>query len=253
MRNWLISIVLLILSGCVTSGTNQLQAQEKGPAYRAKLHTELGATYYSRGQYIVALKELKTALSDDSSYAPAYEVLGLVYFHFKENEKARQSFIKALSITPNNPGLLNNYGWFVCHTGSPAKAMPYFRRAWDNPLYATPEKAFDNAAFCSLKQGKTRIALGYFEQALHVQPQDVLATYQLALLYFNEADYKNSQIFLNRLFRLAGNTPQGLLLQVRLAHRKHELDEQKRFALKLIHKFPDSPQAQVVQQKYGIN
>jgi len=247
MKMGLLFLVSLMLAGCVTTASNSNQSVEQSPAYRAKLHTELGATYFSRGAYVVALHELNTAISDDEDYAPAYGMLGLVYFHFHENDKAEINFRKALTLTPNDPDLLNNYGWFVCQARDPSKSISYFRHAWENPLYATPEKAYDNGGVCALKMGNPSAADEDFHEALKANPQDAIAIYQLAELYFKQGNNTDANIFLIRLFRTVGDTPEGLWLGVRLAHREHLGKAQQAYSSRLLKEYPDSSQAKALR------
>ncbi|MFZ1810176.1 MAG: type IV pilus biogenesis/stability protein PilW, partial [Candidatus Nitrotoga sp.] len=59
---------------------------------RAKIHTELAAQYYDRGQFGVALEEVSLALQSKSDYAPAYNVRGLVRMALYEDQQADEDF-----------------------------------------------------------------------------------------------------------------------------------------------------------------
>jgi len=92
-----------LLAGCATS-QNTSQASSGSPETRfsgeenlsARLHTELGAGYYSRGQYAVALQELRIAMAADNAYAPAYSILGLVHAELREDKQAEVNFRRAV-------------------------------------------------------------------------------------------------------------------------------------------------------------
>ena len=112
------------------------------PRNRARMHTELAAAYFERGNMGVALEELRIALAADPNYAPAYNVLGLVHMDLNENPQAQQSFERALRIAPNDPDINHNYGWFLCQTGREEQSMRYFLAALKNPLYTTPQKSY---------------------------------------------------------------------------------------------------------------
>ena len=68
------------------------QPQPTPPAERARMHTDLAAGYYERGQMDVALDELKLAVTLDPNNARAYNVYGLVYTVLGEDSKAEQNF-----------------------------------------------------------------------------------------------------------------------------------------------------------------
>jgi len=78
------------------------------------LHTQLAGAYYSRGQYKIAIEEANKALSTNPSYAPAYNVLGLVYMNLHEDKLAKENFERALEIEPKDSETHNNFGWFLC-------------------------------------------------------------------------------------------------------------------------------------------
>src|SRR5439155_98792 len=85
-----------------------------GARERARIHTELAGSYYQRGNLGVALAEARTAIAADSSYAPAYNVLGLVYSDLRENGEAEGAFERSLRLNPNDPDANHNYAWFLC-------------------------------------------------------------------------------------------------------------------------------------------
>jgi type IV pilus assembly protein PilF len=114
---------LIVLAGCASDNSNapsvdtgQVIGEVSDPRNRARAHTELGAAYFERGSMAVALEELRVATSADPNYAPAHGLLGLVYMELKENALAETSFERALRLSPNDPDINHNYGWFMCNT-----------------------------------------------------------------------------------------------------------------------------------------
>src|SRR6185503_6768224 len=73
------------LSACTSqlqepsADTGQIVGEVGDPRNRARVHTELASVYYERGNYAVALDELRMATTADSSYPQAYSMYGLVY------------------------------------------------------------------------------------------------------------------------------------------------------------------------------
>ena len=110
MRTILITTLLLLAAACAgTKKPDGPNAPDTGtigdvgePRNRARVHTDLAAEYYQRGNMGVALEELRVATRADSSYAPAHSLLGLVYMDLKEQSQAAQSFERALSLAPND-------------------------------------------------------------------------------------------------------------------------------------------------------
>jgi len=65
---------------------------------RAKVHTELGLMYLKDNRADVALDEAKIALEAESSYAPAYNLRGLIYMALRQNDLAESNFQQALRV-----------------------------------------------------------------------------------------------------------------------------------------------------------
>src|SRR5947209_203818 len=127
-----------------------------GGRERARIHTELAGAYYQRGNLGVALAEARTAISADSGYAPAYNVLGLVYGDLREKDLAEEAFERALRLNPNDPDTNHNYAWFLCENKREEEAIRYFLMAVRHPLYATPQKSYAMAAVCAMRKSNER-------------------------------------------------------------------------------------------------
>jgi type IV pilus assembly protein PilF len=138
-----LAFAALLLAACSSQSTTETkQVTENTPAdgrLRAEVHTALAGEYYARGNYTVALAETRAAIKDDSSYYGAYNMQGLVLMQLRENKAASDSFNQALKLQPNNPEVLNNYGWFLCVSTSEKPAWPDLSSARSGLMYP-PEK-----------------------------------------------------------------------------------------------------------------
>src|SRR5439155_10043168 len=190
-RALLAAIALALGSGCTTKQTVQESPQivplpapqPASPQIRAQLHTDLGAGYYERGQMDVALEELSMAVRIDPTYAPAYNIFGLVYAVLGDDRKAEQSFAQALQLAPNDSDIRHNWGWYLCQHGREHDALVEFETAVRNPLYRTPEVALVNAGRCSQPYDE-RAAENYYRRALAAQPGNPLASLGLAQIAY---------------------------------------------------------------------
>ncbi len=130
MKPLLPILVAALLAGCVAQTTVETRsvqdAQATDARRRAEIHTSLASQYYQRGNFVVALDETRLALKDDSTYYPAFNVRALVFMELREDAQARTAFEQALALAPNDPDILNNYGWFLCLRGEGARGMDYF-------------------------------------------------------------------------------------------------------------------------------
>ena len=242
----LFPIVLFLLAGCAGQSVQPDGGQPHARS-SAAVHTELGAGYYSRHQYAVALSELRDAIKADSTYAPAYNVLGLVYMDLKENRKAKDNFERALDLSPQDSDINNNYGWFLCQNGQPKESIGKFLTALANPLYATPEIAYLNAGICSEKAGEDAKAAGYYRLALQIRPGFPRANLGLAGIDYRQGRYEAARNHLLQYMKSAEPTAQGLLLGVRIARKLGDSDAQADYATQLRNRFPDSQEAGEIQ------
>ena len=117
--------LILIFAGCVSTGPEPARRAGSTPSYtpqknavtdaqtRAHVHTDLAAGYFELGNYGVALQEANEALKSDPNFAPAFNVLGLVYMELRDDKSAESNFQNALRIAPLDSDANNNYGWFL--------------------------------------------------------------------------------------------------------------------------------------------
>ncbi len=118
-----------------------------------------------------------------------------------------------------NPYALNAYGSYLCKLGEYQKALPYFDRALQNPLYQTPWVALANAGYCARKAGDLSMAQSYLLKALERNPGFAMALYQMAEVRFAQGRYMSARAYLQRYREVAKPTAQMLYLSI-LTERK---------------------------------
>ncbi|MGZ8269364.1 MAG: type IV pilus biogenesis/stability protein PilW [Burkholderiales bacterium] len=249
MRVAATAAILLTLCGCVSTTTGpglkpvESASQEQTTRMRARVHTELAASYYDLGNMAIALQEIKEALAADSDYGPAYNVAGLIYAELKEDKLAHENFQRALRIDALDSDSNNNYGRFLCDRGREAEAIKYFLAALRNPLYQTPDRSYVNAGLCSRRQGHTDAAEKYFLQALKVRPMQPQALYQLADIAYGRNEFARAKEYLVRLEQVAPPTPEVLWLALRVERKLGDRNAEEAYAAQLRRGFPDSKEA----------
>jgi type IV pilus assembly protein PilF len=251
--------VLLLLAGCAVSppgggGPEALGGSDDNPA--ARLHTELGARYFERGQYAIALQELRIALSADSAYAPAYNILGLVHGELREDTVAEGHFKRSLELSPNYSEAHNNYGLFLCQRARKSDALRHFDSALSNPLYSTPDKALANAGNCELaSQGDPARAENYFVRALKRAPNQATALLGMAEVHYRLGRWLAARSVLRQYGAQVGDaamTPQALWLGVRVERKLGEREAEANYGAQLRRNHPESMQAQwLISGDYG--
>lgn len=241
-------MAVLALAGCVTESAPPLDADRA--LALAKVRTELGADYYKRKQYGVALDQLGQAVRADPEYAPAYNVRALVHAALMEDDEAVGDFKRSLSLDPSNSDTHNNYGWYLCQHGKEREGVTHFLQAVKDPLYSTPYVAYLNAAICSRKIGEMKSAEIYLQRALILQPEFPDALLAMADLAYDVADFSRAQEYFERYEKIAGGnlTAENLLLAVRIEHKLGNRRAEAAYAAQLINKFPDSREASLLEQ-----
>ena len=207
---------------------------------RAKAHTDLGFEYYAQGQFGIALQEAKAAIKLDSNYTSAYNLLALVYVNLGDNPSAEEAFQRALQLTPGDPEIANNFGYFLCQTRREQRAMPYFETALQNPLYPTPLMALANAAECSYRLGDSKGTEAYLARALSLDPDNVRALLLTAELKYHQKKYEEARFFITDVHRKADPTAVSAWLGLRIARRAGRREDEARYQSLLRKKFPDS-------------
>jgi type IV pilus assembly protein PilF len=240
-----LAALCLVIAGCVSQTAVETR-QVSDPAVvdakrRAEVHTALAGEYYARANFAVALQETRLAMKEDPSYFPAYKVQGLVYMELREDVPARESFDHALRLSPNNPEVLNNFGWFLCLRNEGDRGMAMMDRAANDPLYATPEKAFFSSGLCLRRLERRQEAEARLRRAVLIRPDMVGALYNLAELTFERGALQDSENFLVRSMRLSTPSHEALVLGVKIARAKGDHAAEESYLQQMRRRFPESP------------
>lgn len=243
------------LTGCAQtplSSATQADTVETGtvtgdvgaPRNRARIHTELASAYFERGNMGVALEELRIAVEADSTYAPAFNVLGLVHMDLRETAVAQQHFERALRLSPNDPDINNNYGWFLCQSGREEQSIAYFLAALKNPLYSTPARSYVNAGLCAIRKNNERDAFDYFQRALRSEPDNLQALLNLASIQYKRGQLQPARGFVGRFNKLVEPTAESLWLALRIERKLGDKSAENTLATQLRRRFSGSQEYQ---------
>ena len=260
MKSYLFGLVagalLALAAGCATPPPESSSGVDTGvivgevgdPRNRARIHTELAAAYYSRGSMAVALEELRTAVAADPTYASAYSMFGLVYMQLRETKLAQQNFEHGLALSPNDPDINHNYGWFLCQNGRETESIRYFLRAIANPLYPTPWRSYTAAGVCSMRDGKPKDAEQFFQRALRVQPNEPMALLQMGEIRYREGNMSEARSYVSRFNAVVEPTAESLWLALRVERKLGQRLAEAKLASQLRHRFPGSRESQALQR-----
>ena len=249
-------IWLLVLAGCAGNGPGSQKMHQPvsqqavvGEARtRAKTHTELGEAYYQDKQLSTALDEARKAVALDGNYAPARQLLALIYMDLGEKKLAEESFDRSLQLAPGDPDFSNNYGFFLCKTGQEQRAMQYFQAALDNPLYSTPSVALFNSAVCSVRLKDDKSAERFLLRVLQLEPGNTRALYQIADLYLRNARFGEAKLRISELHSRKEPSAESTWLALRIARGLGNRQDEAAFISALRRKFPASAEYQIMMQ-----
>jgi type IV pilus assembly protein PilF len=215
---------------------------------RAKAHADLAGAYYELGNLGVALEEARIAIQADASYAPAYNVLGLVNMELKDNAAADANFRRGLQLAPQDPDLNHNYGWFLCQSGRDEQSIQWFLNAIRNPLYQSPAKSFAAAGRCLVKRNPTEAAT-YFDRALRLDPNSLQALLPYADLLYRRGQLQEAKVLVTRFNRLVPDgTPESLWLAVRIERKLGDRLAEGTLANQLRRRYAGSTEYQALQR-----
>ena len=257
VKKWGWALLALSLVGCGTTGSSVgtptagmvsplsarpvMDMPHNTPELkRAKAHVELGMAYTELGKLDVALDEAQAALQADSSYSPAYHLLGLTYMLLKDSAAARANFEKALDLAPGDPDVNNTYGMFMCQNGEVEGGLSRLSSSARNPYYKTPTRPYTNGGLCYLSVNNEAAAVDQFRRAVQADPTNTTALYHLANIAYRNGDYAESHKSLVQLHQNGTPTAASVWLGYLVASRLRLEDERASYAAQLKGRFPES-------------
>lgn len=247
----LIAALLLLAAGCASQSSVETRpVTDTGGAdarRRAEVHTALAGEYYARGNHAVALSETRLAIRDDPGYFQAYNMQGLVFMELREDGPAREAFSRALDLAPNNPEVLNNYGWYLCVSNETERGLAMLVKAASDTLYPTPEKAWLSAGLCLKRVGRNNEAEDALRRAVLIRPDLIGALFNLALITFERGAYKDAENYLLRYMRTGAPTLNALVLGVKIARANGDKVGADSFMQQLRRRFPDAPELRALE------
>jgi len=255
MKSVLCAALAATLVGCaapqaelaVDAGTSVI-GETGEPRNRAKLHTELAALYFSRGNMAVALEELRIANGADPNYALTYSMFGLVYMELREHRLAQTNFERALQLSPTDPDINHNYGWFLCQTGRENESIKYFMQAVRNPLYPAPWRSYSAAGICSMRKNNLKEAEEFFQRALQQEPDDTASLLQLGQIRYRQGGLEEARKLVGRYNKIVEPTPESLWLALRVERKLGERVAEASYGNQLRRRFSASREYQQLQR-----
>jgi type IV pilus assembly protein PilF len=193
LRIMLVVIMTLAVS-CATTSKKDIQ--------QAQAHYKMGVSHYAGGNIQAAFVEFQTALNLDPDNKDVHNYLGVVYRRLGDLNAAEEHFLKATAIDPEYSDALNNLCLVNYETRQYERAVDNCKKALENPLYASPDKAFYNMARAHYRLGNFDAAIDAYQEALKRVPGLYPAYYGLALCYNAKEEYGMAAEALGEAMRL---------------------------------------------------
>jgi type IV pilus assembly protein PilF len=244
-----VALVLLAMTGCASNAVRE--AEQAKQEKLVTTNVQLANVYLQRGQVQFAKEKLDKALSIDPDDSQANNMMAVLQWRFKNYDAAEEHFRRAVREDKQNAEAQNNFGAFLCERNRVHEAEVWFRKAVSNPLYKTPQAAYENAGLCFYKVKNYAKAEANFRAALRIDPILPNSLYHMARISYDSGRTLAARGFLQRYFSAAQDTPAALLLAVRVERALKNKDEEASYALRLRGKFPTSPEAQQLHQSGG--
>ena len=222
-----VSVVLyaILLVACVSQpvdkgfkGTGDFDTEEA-----AKTRVSLGLTYLKNGNFSQAKFNLDKALEFAPRSGQANYALAFYYEQVEEIERAHEYYKKAISLSKQDPDILNSYGAFLCKQGDYNQAKKYFLKSVDDKSYISAASTYENLAICSENQGMIDEAILYFNSALNHQPTRASTLLYLSQLYTQTSRWDEAKKTLRKYERNARLSADSLWLSFQIARGQQDL------------------------------
>jgi type IV pilus assembly protein PilF len=204
-------IILLALTGCVTTGGNTVDKSKMAEGYYTK-----GLSYLQEKNYEMASVEFNRSLQHDSNFKQSYYGLGIISDYQGKLDDAAKYYQEAIDKDPDYSEAYNALGVVYAKQRKWKEAVKAFNKALANKLYTTPhipylnlgdlymeQKEYEKAAeayreskrfvniewtviklgTALLEAGKTKEAISEFQEGIGLAPQNANMRYSLGLAY----------------------------------------------------------------------
>ncbi|HEY6458002.1 MAG TPA: type IV pilus biogenesis/stability protein PilW [Steroidobacteraceae bacterium] len=233
--------LLMIMSGCVTTKSPHL-TNEHAEADAAADNVRLAMAYMGEGNLARAKEKLDRAMKEDPRNPNVHSVYALFYERINDQKKAESEFHEALRIAPGDPAELNFYGVYLCRQHRVDEGVTKLLQVATNPLYPTPELAYDNVGVCLLTVHRDEEAESAFKRALNVRPDYAEGTYQLAALELAHGRALEARTRIDKFLAQYNPTPELLSVGIQAARTLGDSPGAAQFIKILRADFPGSEQ-----------
>jgi type IV pilus assembly protein PilF len=238
ITRFIIGLLTAGLIACASTGGNS--AKSGGSE---NVHLQLGVRYLSLNKLEIAKENLQQALKDDSNNTQAHNALAFLYEKLNQFDDARDHYETALDLAPDDLGVQNNFGRFLCERGEFEKGMVLLVKASSDPLNDRAWLALTNAGRCQLAMEQKQRAEAYFRQALQSNNAYAPALLEMQKIAYQNGDFWAAKGYLQRYLGVASHTPETLWFAAQTERALGNNELAKEYKNLLLEKFPISNEA----------
>ncbi len=237
-------IGFIILAFCLTA-CSWFSSNE--PAEKpSDIFMQLGIRYMEIDKLELARENLLKALEKDPNNARAHSALAFLNEKINHYDEAKQNYETTLSLSPDDTGIQNNYGRFLCERRQFDKGLSLLMQAATNMLNDRQWMPLTNAARCHLGMGQQPQAEVLLKQALDLNPSYAVALFEMQKISYQKGDYKAAEDYLQRFLGGAEPTAESLWIGMQTEQALGNISLANEYRNLLVDKFPFSNEAKQV-------
>lgn len=211
---------------------------------RARVRMELASGYYARGQYETALDEVKLALVVKPELPDAFNLRGLIYQSLGDDKLAEDNFKRAQQLSPRDPDIMHNYGWFLCQNRRMPEAFAQFQQAIATPRYAGLSRSLMTLGVCQARTGAYADAERSLVRAYELDPTNPVTAFNLADVLYRRGEYERARFYIGRVNAVQEYiNAQTLWLAARIENKMGNVRGARDYGRQLRARFPQSPES----------
>ncbi|MDH4162028.1 MAG: tetratricopeptide repeat protein [Nitrospirota bacterium] len=214
MIRTLLPILLLLLSACASTGTNELSAKTK----MAQGYYDRGINYLQMRDFEHALVEFQRSIKTDSKYKLSYYALGVVNDMMGKYADAEKFYEEALDIDSEFSEAHNALGVIYTKQQKWKNAQKSFQKALENKIYSTPHVPYLNLGDMFMAQREYGKATEAYLESKRLVNQDI-AVYKLGMAMIAAGNVREALAELQEGAALSPKNP-DMRFALAMAHLK---------------------------------
>lgn len=211
------------------------------PAAKARNLVQQGQVALSKGDVAEAEKAAGQAIKVAPDAASAHTLAAMVAERTGKSDKAEKHYRQAVDLAPNQGGMANNYGTWLCGNGRAKESLEWFDRAIADPSYRTPAIAMANSGACAADAGEDAHSARYLAGALDLDPENRVALGAMAEREFSAGNAFRARAFSERRLAAAPADRRSLVLASQIEEKLGDKEAAEGYVERLRAEFPAEP------------